>query len=272
MVSALTAFGVITVGASGGNLLSGVLDYFSNDDDPLGSLAKSMTDVSIILSKGNWLPGPTIEWTDNTTYLLKQTSKVIKDVDLDMEDMQNFNYFLNEVVPNFQNLSNFPNLDPFTENLTKFSNVINNLPDDKHKAITRLSDSIKDFSSALKEVDMSTLDKLSTISQGVMLVSIIDEAKLRGVLDAMSEKEAELKEIYGDEEKEGTLARFSNWASSLVSDDSKEDGEKSSVMVKDDRDLDKEEFYSNIASIKFMIQNMIDLINSPGQSGSFNSK
>jgi len=266
----LVAFGAITVGASATSLVSGVLSFFSGDDDPIGTLAQSMVDVSIKLSTGNFSLYPEPIWIDNISYGLLGIAKVIDEVDLDMDDMENFNYFLTNVLPNFQNLSNFPNLDPFVENVNKFVGVVNSIPDNKHEAIKNLSESIRDFSDALREVDMSTLDKLSTISQGVLLVSIIDEAKLRGVLDAMTEKQAELKEIYGDEEKEGVLSKFGNWASGLMG--SGEEREKTSTVavVKDDKDLDREAFYSNIAAIRSMMQNMIDMLDSPGQSGSFN--
>jgi len=61
--ASLLAFGAISVGASAGALISGIMNFFSGDDDPIGSLAQSMVDVSFLLQKGAWDKNyPSLEW------------------------------------------------------------------------------------------------------------------------------------------------------------------------------------------------------------------
>jgi hypothetical protein len=105
------------------------------------------------------------------------------------------------------------------------------------------------------------------MSQGVLLVSVIDEAKLRSVLDTISDKKDELKEIYGESANVKETGFFSN----LFGRGEEEKPEtKSSTPAKPERDYDKEMYYANVAEIKNLLQILVDAQDSPGQSGSFN--
>jgi hypothetical protein len=234
---------------------SGVKGSSFDDDNLLSvvSTAMAMSMVSsILLSTNNWSSYPTEEWVDGVSYSLNEIGDVIDDMDLDMEEMINFEYFLDNIVTKFSSLSSFPSLDPFVENVNNFSNVLSGIPTDKYKAIDKLSNSIVDFSKSLDDVNLEAIDKLSAISQGVMLVSIIDNEKLKSTLDTISEKKGELQEIYGDENKKNMLEKAGNFFSGLIPDGFGkfgDDKDKTDTITKPKVDTDKEEFYANTAQM-----------------------
>jgi len=246
LITFAKAFADISAAEDGG--------WFSADKDFSVFITKAATSItlaSILLSTGKWESYPSNEWVDGVSYSLLKIAKVVSDADLDDGEMKDFSYFVNDIIPGLSNLTSFPTLDPFVENVNKFTDVINNIPDDKHKAIKNLADSIRGFSSALDEVNVEAIDKLSAISQGVMLVSIIDDVKLKVVLDAISEKKGELKQIYGDEDKKGILEQAGNLFGFGNKDEEKA---KTVTIVKDTVDKDKEEFYANTTAMLTELQ------------------
>jgi hypothetical protein len=253
------------------------LNGISFDDDDVSSVEKvstSISKVSTILSTNKWKDSPSTEWVDNVVYLLEETSDIISDSDLDMEKLTNFDYLLTTVLPNFKNLSNFPNIDPFTENMNKFSTVINSIPDDKHKAIKNLANSIKEFSNSLESINVEAIDSLVAISQGVMLVSITDDTKLKSVLNTISEKEAELKEIYGEKDKENILEKAGNFFADVLGLSSDDDSDKttpSTIVEATHKDSTNDEFNASVLIAIDSMSKQITALNSTLKKSKFNS-
>ena len=254
--------------ASKGGFLKKEIDFL----DLITKASTTMVAASKLLSEGKWdAKYPSVTWAEEVGDTLIMFSKKIKKIKLSEKEMNRFNYLLTDVLPNLKTLSEFPNIDPFVENINKFNKVIENLPTDKHKAIKNLVSSIKDLSKALDKVNLDTIDKLGEISKGVMLVSIIDEEKLKNVLDVISDKKDELKEIYGEDEKDSVIKKFGDWSSGLFGGKKEEENKETVATIeKTEKDLDKEEFYKNIADMKGILQNVLDNLDSPPGSGSFN--
>jgi len=146
------------------------------------------------------------------------------------------------------------------------------MPTDKYKAIDNLSDSVKDFSDALNDVNLEAIDKLSSISQGVMLVSIIDDIKLKSVLDTISERKDELREIYGEAENENIFDKASKLFNGILSDDDKKnekDEVKTTHTTSDSLDNDTIKYYNDINDISKNIKEIKNYLLSSNKSTPF---
>ena len=144
---------------------------------------------------------------------------------------------------------------------------------DEDAVISALLKELKEAEELLKHAT-DVIDKLSYISGGIMIVSIVDEEKLSNVLNLISEKKDELKEIYGDESVLNKVGGFfSNaWSDITGEEEEKEKIKTSTTTEKSEPDLDKQSFYQNITEIKSILYELKDIIDSPSNShGSFDS-
>lgn len=232
------------------------------------SAASSIAIASVILAIGNYSKFPDENYVNNFGGFMSKMSVLIDEFELSKSDMDNFNYFLTNVLPNLSSLPQLTNMDLFSEGMNKFSTVLNNLPVDKHKEIRKLADSISDLADALNEINVDSFAKLSSMSQGVLLISVIDEAKLKSVLDTISDKKKELREIYGEE----TNVKETGFWDNVFGKSANEETEMktNTPKEKEPRDLDKEQYYNNITEIKNLLQVLVENQNKPKQTPGFN--
>ena len=88
--TALTLFAGATVVAGGGSLVKELLAWFSNDEDPLLNLAKSMVEISKVIQNGKYDNFPNKPYLDGFSYFTTTVSKLIDKYSLDADDAKDF--------------------------------------------------------------------------------------------------------------------------------------------------------------------------------------
>ncbi len=158
--------------------------------------------------------------------------------------------------------SKYPTTDWVTNvaaSLNAFSNI-----DVKANSIRNLADSFRDLSDSLKNVN--SFDNLSKISSGLVLLSVIDDAKLQVVLDKIKDNENTLKSIYGDNSS-GILNLMERMIQPVQATITPE----SILSLKtntDDSEIKKTN--SKLDEISSKLSQLLDAMNQPSQAGSFN--
>ena len=156
----------------------------------------------------------------------------------------------------------YPTKD-WSDNVTQAINAFSNI-DVKANSIRNLADSFRDLSDSLKNIN--SFDNLSKISSGLVLLSVIDDAKLQIVLDKIKDNESTLKTIYGDNSS-GIL----NFMERMIQPVQATITPESILSLKtttDDSEIKKTN--SKLDEISNKLSQLIDSMNQPTQAGSFN--
>ena len=98
--SAMTAFAAITMVSSAASLASSIASFFGDKSgDPLVSLARSMKQVSWILTTGKYEIYPLKNYTDSVSYLMLTMANVTSKGDFDVDDATKFLNSTNFIIP-----------------------------------------------------------------------------------------------------------------------------------------------------------------------------
>lgn len=174
-----------------------------------------------------WKTGPTENWAKNieksinafvnATTILKNTDNFTL-LDQAGDSIVNFTRKLEKILINRYLYGKGGLFDTFSDSI---KNLIQSLPESTKAAegldalgnaflrienigitsgdsIKRLTQSILDLSTSLKEVDMESIDKLSKFSNGILILSLIDEKKFEDALSILDKKKNDIVSILSE--------------------------------------------------------------------------
>jgi hypothetical protein len=276
--TALTLFAAATVVAGGVSLASGIISFFTGDKDPLLTLTKSMVDISWLIQSGKWDGNyPKYDWAFGVGTAMALfaaitivsgvsglANKIIGFFGGDKDPLVSLAQSMTSVSKIFSegDFSKYPSLD-WTTNVSKALSAFSNI-DVKANSIRNLANSFRDLSDSLKNVN--SFDNLSKISSGLVLLSVIDDAKLQVVLDKIKDNENTLKNIYGDNSSGilNLMERMIQPVQATITPESI----LSLKTTTDDSEIKKTN--SKLDEISNKLSQLLDAMNQPSQAGSFN--
>ena len=242
------------------------LEQFSKD------ASNAIVQSSLILSLGKFTTVPTKAYVDSYVNFISQMAKLVDDVDFDVSKVNSFVVSMRLLLPTLTSLGS---MQPISQlaivNFQSFIFQLNKLPD-KSKEIMKLAASFRELSDSLR--DIKSFDNLSKISSGLMILSVIDDAKLQVVLDKIKANEDTLKKIYGSDSdllSKITSIFYSKPSGGEASAVAVSPKEVKSVGTKKDQDDDQKrnKFYNDISAIKGMLSQMMDDMNGPSNNDNF---
>jgi len=242
------------------------LEQFSKD------ASNAIVQSSLILSLGKFTTVPTKAYVDSYVNFISQMAKLVDDVDFDVSKVNSFVVSMRLLLPTLTSLGS---MQPISQlaivNFQSFIFQLNKLPD-KSKEIRKLAASFRELSDSLR--DIKSFDNLSKISSGLMILSVIDDAKLQVVLDKIKANEDTLKKIYGSDSdllSKITSIFYSKPSGGEASAVAVSPKEVKSVGTKKDQDDDQKrnKFYNDISAIKGMLSQMMDDMNGPSNNDNF---
>jgi len=277
--TALMLFATATIVSAGVGLASSIVSFFTGDNDPLLTLAKSMVDISLIIQTGKWDGNyPKYDWalgvgTAMTLFAALTivsggaglANKIFNFFGGDKDPLLSLAQSMVSISKIFSDgdFSKYPSLD-WTTNVTKALSAFSGI-DVKANSIRNLADSFRDLSDSLKNVN--SFDNLSKISSGLVLLSVIDDTKLQIVLDKIKENENTLKSIYGD--NSSGILNFMNKITQPVQATITPESILSLKTTTDDSEIKKTN--NKLDEISSKLSQLLDAMNQPTQTGSFNN-
>ncbi len=173
---------------------------------------------------GIWKAGPSLEWAfsvSKTIMAFAQASVIIGNsknlagIDVLGDKIMSFTSKLEKAISSkkvfgkgglfetftqsIKNLSSsFNETDQMTNGINQFANVlvkISSMGTSTTDSIKMLTRSITQLSDALEDVDMESIDKLSKFSNGILVLSLIDEEKFEKSLDVLQSKKNDIISI-----------------------------------------------------------------------------
>jgi hypothetical protein len=202
-----------------------------------------MVDISKIFASNSFNSYPSLEWVNSVGGALKAFGSYISTIPTGLFDLfkvillgkaivkmaelfnENANLFANPNVVWIDNLRNILSVfkelpdtdkaDGLKEIVKSLNNmsalgVVNIIP------ILMLAGAIKKLNSALDELNEKNVDKLTQLSKGVMILSIIDDSKLNDVVETLNDKRKELSTVF-DEKGSSIIQDILNAKNSSVS-------------------------------------------------------
>jgi hypothetical protein len=189
------------------------------------SIVNMMVDISRIFASNSFESYPSISWVEGVTGALSSFGDFIANMPVGIFDILKV-LILGKAIVSMAELFN-KNSELFNEpnaawidNIRNILSVFEMLPD-KNKAdglnaitdslnrmsmlgavniipILLLAGTIKRLSGALDELNEKSVDKLTQLSKGVMILSIIDDSKLASVIETLNEKKKELSTVFDE--------------------------------------------------------------------------
>ena len=276
--TALALFAAATVVSAGVGLATSIISFFTSDKDPLLTLAKSMVEISWLIQTGKWNENyPKYDWAFGVGTAMALFAAITVVAGGSGLAKKIFNFFGGDKDPLLSlaqsmlsidkifgqgDFTKYPSLD-WTTNIIKSLNAFSNI-DVKAKSIRNLADSFRDLSDSLK--DVNSFDNLSKISSGLVLLSVIDDAKLQIVLDKIKENENTLKTIYGD--NSSGILNFMERMAQPVQATIAPESILSLKATTDDIEVKKTN--NKLDDISNKLSQLLDAMNQPTQAGSFN--
>jgi hypothetical protein len=184
-----------------------------------------MVDISNVFSSNSFDSYPSVDWVKGVTGALNSFGSFITNMPVGIFDMLKV-LLLGRAIVNIAklfnknaNLFNEPNV-AWVDNIKNILDVFQLLPDkdkaDGLNAITNslnrmamlgaaniipillLAGTIRRLNSALDELNEKNVDKLTQLSKGVMILSIIDDSKLADVIETLNDKKRELSTVFDE--------------------------------------------------------------------------
>ena len=248
-------------------------------------IAMAMVAVDNILNKGSFTKYPSEEWakgigksmllfssfgaTDKSTGFLSTLGNIGKGLvkgvggsmtSATMIPIANAMLAIDKIFSQ-GSFTKYPTTD-WANNVTQSINAFSNI-DAKANSIRNLADSFRELADSLKTT--GSFDNLSKISSGLVLLSVIDDAKLQVVLDKIKENDNTLKSIYG-ENSSGLLSMMEKVIHPVQATITPE----SILSLKTTTD-DTEQRKANktLDEINNKLSQLLDSMNQPSQADSF---
>jgi hypothetical protein len=260
--AALTKFSQISIG--GGGFWSTAASVVKTKVFSVySSLAKEMADVSLIFAKGNFSNVPDANYVKNLSSFLTSMSKIVGDGP-SLLDMGSFSLNMKMLGPALAAISiGTQNTisDLYLTNFQKLINLISTIPD-KSKEIRNLANSFSDLADSLRQINV---EGLSSLSSSLVLLSVVDDARLQVVLDKVKKNENTLKTVQG--ENSGIASIMANFLTNNPAEAEKIQNlsEKKLPTPKDYAS----DSYKVLNSINDKLSQLLDTIEKPSQSSSF---
>lgn len=189
------------------------------------SIVNLMVDISKIFASNTFESYPSISWVEGVTGALNSFGDFIANMPVGIFDIIKV-LILGKAIVSMAELFN-KNSELFNEpnaawidNIRNLLSVFEMLPD-KNKAdglnaitdslnrmamlgavniipILLLAGTIRKLSGALDELNEKNVDKLTQLSKGVMILSIIDDSKLAAVIETLNDKKRELSTVFDE--------------------------------------------------------------------------
>lgn len=198
----------------------------------LNRIIDSMSSVAVKFaiygSLGIWNNYPSKEWSINIGNVIKIFSEAIINLSR-IDNIKNLDNFASAII-SFSNKilkvskSNLYNKDGVLNDFSKsISDLIRNLPNSESSealenfanslikissmgitstnSIMMLSESISELGQSLKSLDLKSIEKLSKLSSGFLILSLIDDKKLEDSIRIIKSNKDEIKSILSDQGK-----------------------------------------------------------------------
>jgi hypothetical protein len=191
----------------------------------IASIAGLMVNLSNKFSDASFDKYPSQNWVNGVSSALYLFTDNISNMNFSLRDFLKIKLIANAVVGIAEifnknsSLFSQPNA-MWLKNLKDVINIFNDLPDSSKanglnsilnslnrlsvmgianiSPILLLSTAIKKLSSSLDNLNLESVDKLLKLSGGVMILSLIDQAKLNEVLETLDDKRKEISVIFDD--------------------------------------------------------------------------
>lgn len=201
-------------------LFENVVDIITSIADKFKKIQSSDPDI--------WKYGPTEEWSKGMSSsisayvgilnlvsnvknndiddLIKSMSTLAKSLKESFSDKDlfgekgTFNNFSDSISKLTQNLSKSKDLSNGLNLLVDSLNSINTIGFSSTDSIKSLTKSIIDMSNALNEVNVESIDKLSKFSNGMLVLSLIDEKKFEEAISIIDKKKNDIISILSENE------------------------------------------------------------------------
>jgi hypothetical protein len=276
--TALTLFAAATIVAGGVGLASGIISFFTGDKDPLMTLTQSMVNVSKVIQDGVWDGNyPKLDWALSVGTAMAMFAAVtvvaggsglaskIFDFFTGKDPLMVLAQSMVDISKKLQEGSwtgSYPTRD-WVMGVAEAFNTISNI-DAKANSIRNLADSFRELADSLKNV--GSFDNLQKISSGLVLLSVIDDAKLQIVLDKIRDNENTLKNIYGDNNS-GMLSLMEKITHPVQATISPE----SILSLKSTPEINKEQQETNkkLDNVISLLSQILESSDKPSQAGSF---
>jgi len=166
-------------------------------------IATSIVALSHILNKGIYTGGPTKEWLSNTSDSLLFFAKIAQNDDIktsrkDRKGILNIAESMVEVADILSkgNFTSSLNGDWTNQLITMIDIFVNKIPQkDKLKNLQDFIDVLKDFGNAANKLKKAGIDKLSALTASVTIMSVIDDQKLKNVINTLDDNKDKISNV-----------------------------------------------------------------------------
>jgi len=189
--------------------------------------------------------------------------------------MTDFNLFSNELKSLASSLQVLSALKPIPSgiipNYSAFLSELGKMPDmpnldTKISGITKLSNSFLTLANSLSKVNES-LEGFISLSKGLSIINTIDETKFDKVLKSVDKYKSTLQIVNKEPEPKVNLLKPENNQTETYKTNI-ESEKKEQTIVKEENKNDSQ-FYNDISEIKMLLNEIVDHLDKPSQSGSF---
>lgn len=195
-----------------------------------------------------------------------------------MLDFMEMSVALTHIVSSLQVLSTMKSIPSGVLNgFTNFLSDLDKIPKlseigDSITTIGRLSDSFVYLANSLSLVN-SNLQGFNDISQGLHLISLIDETNFDNVLKSVDKHKGTLQVIGNiPEEQVNLLSVIKTLTDDIVKMNTEKEKETTSLIKNDNtlRDKQQKQFYEDVSEIRSLLYDFKDHMDKPSASGTFN--
>jgi len=171
-------------------------------------ISKSMVIISHTLSQGDWVTGRVpFDWTESLAINYRDMVHLymyIRDKKINVfrfgSTIKRIAKYMTEVdaILSQSDFSKGPGkdwADNISRSMSAFTNAIVGIDDNKLKSLKEFSKTIKDLSKNLRRLNLKGLEGLNNLTTSVKIVSIIDNNKLKEVLNTLDENKDKLSNI-----------------------------------------------------------------------------